>query len=166
MQLTGRDKRALIVGAVIVTALLALLLWPRQGPESNVELVPADQRQAGTPADAPSVTFEPPTNAIQPGAAVTAAPPGAVPDGRRLTGVTATGAIFAYADGSQRLVRRGREVAPGLTLEAVRLREVILSSGAGRFRLSFSGGTMPVVPAPAMSNGSAPQQPLDRNLFR
>jgi type II secretory pathway component PulC len=49
------------------------------------------------------------------------------------------------ADGTQRLVRTGRDVLPGLTLVAVRQHNVLLRSAAGEFVLDFTGAT----PAPA-----------------
>lgn len=183
MQLTARDKRALILGAIAVVLLLAFLLWPRGGTDSAVELVPRDQRGApagpgpgANTAPPPAMPPQPaPPMPVQPPVAAAAATP--VPEGLKLTGITATGAIFAFPDGSQRLVVRGREVAPGLTLQAVRLREVLLSTGSVNLRLGFSGTATPVgppagaiaVPAPAPATTpapNAPSPPLDRNLFR
>ena len=181
MQLQARDKRALIGGAVVVTGLLAILLWPRTPSSSNVELVPAAERGAAptTPAGPANVVPPPvaatatapaPAMPVQPGVPVQPNPgPGGVPEGLKLTGVTATGAIFAFADGSQRLVQRGREVAPGLVLQTVRVREVILSGNGTALRLSFSGPATavqaPANPAPATSPAQPTPTP-DRSLFR
>ncbi len=175
MQLQARDKRALIGGAMVVTALLAILLWPRAPSGSNVELVPAAER--GTPPPAAANPVPPPVAAAQPGApAPPGAPvqptpaPGGVPEGLKLTGVTATGAIFAYGDGSQRLVRRGREVSPGLVLQTVRVHDVILTANGTTLRLTFSGPATPMQPpansAPAPATLPAQPTPPDRSLFR
>lgn len=195
MQLQARDKRALIGGAVVVTGLLAILLWPRGSAEGEVQLVPAAERGAPPPTTinpapqpvaaapvAPSV----PTNAAQAAAPAGGAAPGGIPDGLKLTGVTATGAIFSYPNGSQMLVTRGREVAPGVTLQTVRMRDVLLSANGTILRLSFSGPAVPVqaptggvaapVAAPSttpVQAGPTPPRPTpppppgpDRSLFR
>ncbi len=184
MELRARDKRALIGGSVVVVGLLAYLLWPRGVPQSSVELVSADQRQPAAPSVATAPT--PPAQPIV--QASPAVPAGAMPEGLKLTGVTGTGAIFSFADGSQRLVRRGGQVAPGMTLQAVRLRDVIVTMGAGSFRLGFGGALTPIlaqpvpmaasvavrgppssvaVPAPpAVAAPAPPTPPPDRNLFQ
>ena len=74
MRLEARDKRALILGAIVGVALLAYLLWPRGSDGSNVELVAADQRQAAAP---PAPIQPPPMVAPPP----PVAPPAAVPEG-------------------------------------------------------------------------------------
>ena len=148
MELQARDKRALIGGAVVVTGLLAFLLWPRGSADSAVELVPADQRQgAAAPVQIPT----PPPQPVQPAQPVqaTATP---IPQGLKLTGVTGRSAIFSFADGSQKLVQTGREVAPGLILQAVRVREVILAVGPTNYRLSLGG--------PAVAVQAVPVQPV------
>lgn len=180
MQLQARDKRALIGGAIVVTGLLAVLLWPSAPDGANVELVPAAERGAApapvTPPSPAPVAPAPVQPAVAPQAGTQAQPPaspGSVPEGLKLTGVTATGAIFAYGDGSQRLVRRGREVAPGLVLQVVRVQEVILSGNGTNLRLTFSGPAVPmqptVAPAPAtapIATPAPPTPPPDRSLFR
>lgn len=159
MQLDARDKRALIGGAVAVTALLAYLLWPAgAGTGSNVELVSADQRPPV--AAAAPIQVQPPTTP-PPSAAAPAPPVAAVPEGLRLTGVAGSGAIFSFADGTQRFVLRGREVAPGLTLQGVALRHVIIASGGTAYRLGFGGTAMPIqapaAPVAQAAPGAAPQ---------
>jgi len=157
MQLEARDKRALIGGAVAVTA-LAYLLWPSGADQSNVELVPADQR-----AGAASPMQVQPPNVIAPppaAPAVPAAPAAAVPEGLTLTGVAGSGAIFGFADGSQRFVGRGRDVAPGIRLQAVRLRDVILASTNMNYRLGLGGTAVPIQPpAPTMAAGGGSPAP-------
>lgn len=175
MELQARDKRALIGGAVVVTGLLAFLLWPRGTTGSDVELVPAAER--GAPPPAATVPAPQPPTAVPPAVAAAQAQPapspGGLPEGLKLTGVTATGAIFAFGDGSQRLVQRGREVAPGITLQTVRVQEVILSANGANLRVTFSGPAMsvqaPATPAPAATPTPTPAQPTpppDRSLFR
>jgi hypothetical protein len=153
MRLEARDKRALILGALAATLLLAFLLWPSgSGNQSNVELVAAGQRQAAPPPAAPVQ--------IQPAVvAAPAPPPAAVPEGLRLHGVTGGGAIFAFGDGAQRFIPRGREVAPGLRLQGVALRHVVLATTTASFRLGFGGVATPLqAPAPpaAPAGGPAP----------
>lgn len=162
MQLEARDKRALIGGSAAVVALLAYLLWPRETDSSSVELVSADQR-AGGAASAP-MQVQPPNPIAPPLAAPAAAPvaaPAAIPEGLTLTGVAGSGAIFSFADGSQRFVSRGRDVAPGVTLQAIRLRDVILASTTTNYRLGLGGTAVPIQPpaiAPTQAApGSAPQ---------
>jgi len=191
MRLEARDKRALILGAIAVVALLAYLLWPRGTDGSSVELVAADQRQG-----APAPAAVPPPQVQAAPVALPAAPPvppaGALPEGLTLTGVAGTGAIFSFPDGAQRFVGRGRQVAPGVILQAVRLRDVILAAGAINYRLPLGGVAVPiqppsvvpaapatvpapsVQPAPALPVVAVPappapasQQPaLDRNSFK
>ena len=154
MRLEARDKRALILGSILVVALLAYLLWPRGSDGSSVELVAADQRQGAAP---PAPVQPPPMIAPPP----PVAPPAAVPEGLSLTGVAGSGAIFSFADGSQRFVGRGRDVAPGVTLQAVRLRDVILASGAVNYRLALGGVAVPIQPPaqtmPAAAGGPSAQ---------
>jgi general secretion pathway protein C len=154
MQLEQRDKRALIGGAVVVTAVLAYLLWPSGAAnQSGVELVAADQRQGPPPAPPqPQMAVTPPV--VTPPAPAQAV----VPEGLMLTGVTGSGAIFGFADGNQRFVARGRDVAPGLTLQGVALRHVILAGGATSYRLGFGGVAVPIQ-APVATAGAPPPQP-------
>ena len=154
MQLEARDKRALILGSIAVVLLLAYLLWPSPRVESSVELVPASQRG---PSPAPVAAPPPPAPPLQtvtvtPAPAVAAPAAGGVPQGLILHGVTGSGAIFGFADGSQRYVARGREVVPGLTLQAVSLNHVILTMGSANLRLGFGGAAVPLSQAP----GAAP----------
>jgi type II secretion system protein C len=143
MRLEARDKRALILGSIAVLVLLAYLLWPRGAGESSVELVAADQRQ-GAAAPAPATVQPVPMVAAAP----PVAPPAVVPEGLSLTGVAGSGAIFSFKDGSQRFIGRGRDVAPGVVLQAVRLRDVILASGTMTYRLAL-GGTAVAIQPPA-----------------
>jgi hypothetical protein len=87
-----------------------------------------------------------PVAATPPPAPVAAAPaqpapsaPAVTPEGLRLFGLTGSGAIIGLPDGSQRLVRIGREVMPGLTLAEIRQHSALLRSAAGEFQLDFQG---------------------------
>jgi membrane-associated protease RseP (regulator of RpoE activity) len=79
--------------------------------------------------------------------------------------VAGSGAIFSFADGTQRFIGRGRDVVPGVTLQAVRLRDVILASGAVNYRLPLGGVAVPiqppaqppVQPVPAVAGGPSAQ---------
>lgn len=145
MELQARDKRALIVGGVVVTALLAYLLWPSgPDPRSNVELVAADRRPPAVPAPTPTPLQA--QTVATPAPIAVASSAGAVTEGLVLTGVAGSGAIFAFADGSQRFVPRGREVVPGLTLQAVSLRHVILGSTTMSYRLGLGGSATSLGP--------------------
>ncbi len=152
MRLEARDKRALILGSIVVVALLAYLLWPRASEQSGVELVAADQRKGAAPAV--PMASPPPAVAVP----TVAVPPAAViPQGLSLTGVAGSGAIFSFPDGSQRFVARGREVAPGITLQAVRLRDVILAAATTNYRLPLGGTAVAIqAPSPAPAPAAAP----------
>lgn len=145
LQLQPREKRFVIVGAVIATLLLAYLLWPSGSGNSAVELVPADQRPTPTVAAAPQpipVVQAPPPQAPVPA-------PAGLTEGLILHGVMAGGAVIGFPDGSQRYVPIGREVMPGLRLQGVQLREAILAAGSINYRLGFGGPAMPLMPTPA-----------------
>ncbi|MFN3725822.1 MAG: type II secretion system protein N [Allosphingosinicella sp.] len=138
MRLEPRETRTLAGGAAVVTALLAYLLWPAPSDGSDVELVPAEQR-GPTPAPQPAPAAE------APAPAPAAAP--ATPEGLTLHGVMASGAVIGFADGSQAYVAVGREVMPGLKLEAVRLHHAVLAAGTMNYRLGFGGSTTPLTPS-------------------
>ncbi len=145
LQLQPREKRFVIVGAIVATLLLAYLLWPSSGDgNSSVELVPADQRPTPTVAVTPQpipVVQAPPPAAMPPPAGLT--------EGLVLYGVMAGGAVIGFPDGSQRYVAIGREVMPGLRLQGVQLHEAILAAGTVNYRLGFGGPAIPLTPQPA-----------------
>lgn len=159
LQLQPREKRFVIVGAVLATLLLLYLLWPSGSGNSAVELVPADQRPAPVAAAAPQ-----PIPVVQAPPPVSSPAPAGLTDGLVLHGVMAGGAVIGFPDGSQRYVPVGREVMPGLRLEGVQLREAILAAGSVNYRLGFAGPAMPLTPvpgsAPAVVATSAPQPPV------
>jgi len=135
MRLERREARVVAGGAAVATALLAYLLWPAPGDSANVELVPAEQRAA--PAPAPQAIAAPEV----------AAPAPATPDGLTLHGVMASGAVIGFADGRQVYVAVGREVMPGVRLEAVQLHHALLAAGTTNYRLGFGGSATPLTPS-------------------
>lgn len=161
MQLQAREKRMLILGGIVATLLLAYLLWPRSTPrETSVELVSADKRP-GAAAPTPSQAATPPpvaaaTPQAVPAQPAPAAPASGIPEGLKLTGVSGRSAIFSFGDGSQRLVARGRDVAPGVTLQSVHLRDVVLVVGQTNYRLGFGGAAIPMQPVAATPAATTP----------
>jgi general secretion pathway protein C len=147
--LTPRERQFLVAGALALLLFLAYLLWPSDEGE-QVEL-------AATPPPAAPPAFVPPPVAPAPVFAAPAAPL-AAPDAvssvmlRGVMGGGASGgaAIVSAADGVQRVVRVGREIAPGITLRQIGVNYAIVSSGGGDIRLELNkiGGT-PVAPAAA-----------------
>ncbi|WP_166037868.1 hypothetical protein [Sphingosinicella sp. YJ22] len=150
MRLEPREKRVVAGGAALATALGAFLLWPAQSDGSAAQLVPADERPAPAPRVAPA--------AEAPGPAPAPAAP--TPDGLVLHGVMTSGAVIGFADGSQRYVAVGREVSPGLRLEAVRLHHAVLAAGTTNYRLGFGGSATSITPsgqlAPVGGQAAAP----------
>jgi hypothetical protein len=168
--LNAREKRFVVGGTLIALLLLAFLLWPSgEADQSNVELVPADQRGGGAPAAAPppAAVTPPPVFAapVAPPAAPAAAGAGS-PEGLRLHGVTGSGAIIGFPDGSQRYVALGRDVLPGLRLQAVRVHHALLAAAATNYRLGFSGpasviGPPAAAPAPVAGPSVAITNPAE-----
>lgn len=74
-----------------------------------------------------------------------------------LSGVMGSGAIFSFADGRQRAVPIGREVAPGLALKSVGIGHAIVGGAGGDLRLELNriGATSPGVPV-AVAAASSP----------
>ena len=126
-RLEGR-QRALIGGAVILALVVALLFSLRDS-----EAPPTPPPLPAPPAFAP-----PPAVPAVPAPAPQAA---ASAEGLRLHGVLGAGAVIADANGGQRFVTIGRDVAPGLALEQIGIDHVMLRSGAGLIRLDFAGAT-------------------------
>jgi len=127
----------LVAGAVALAGLLAYLLLR---PPATIETpVP--------PAAVPQASSAPPAPPSPP-----AAPPPSA-EGLRLHGLLGGGAIIAGADGRQRFVAIGREVAPGLRVVRIEQNHVILASPGGELRLGFDGVSQaqPASAAPAAS---------------
>lgn len=135
------DRRLILGGiAILLVLVLAVQLWsgdsapPVPPPTSSPPPVPP-----------PPVTAAPPPTA-----------PAASPEGLRLFGVTGAGAIIGMADGRQRLVMMGRDVLPGLRLEAVRVDHALLKSSAGEYRIDFTGVTAATLAVQASAPASGP----------
>jgi general secretion pathway protein C len=138
---TDSRRLAMIVGGGLV---LLLLAWWLTAP-GDEPAAPAPTPAA--PAPLPVATAAPATVAAPP------AQPAPSTEGLRLFGLLGSGAIIGFPDGTQRLVRIGRDVLPGLTLVAVRQHNVLLRSGGGDIILDFGG----VAAAPgAAAPGPAP----------
>jgi general secretion pathway protein C len=126
MALSTRERRLIAVAGALFLVLVVFFLL-RRGDVEPAPLAPLPQQQPPLAAPAP-------------------APPAApVPDasGLRLHGLLASGAIIAFADGSQRLVPIGRDVLPGLRLARIEQMHAVLSSPAGEIRLGFDGVAQP-----------------------
>ena len=142
------DRRFWAAGAIPAAALLFYFFaaGPAE-PVSSVEIVLPHEREAATAPAAPAVPV--PTPAPAPSA-----------DGLRLFGLLGRGAIIALPDGSQRFVRVGRDVLPGLSVARIEQHHVILASAGGEMRLGFDGaarpqGAPPVTAASAAATGEA-----------
>jgi general secretion pathway protein C len=85
----------------------------------------------------PAAAPQPPSPAPAPPSSPPAPAPSA--EGLRLHGLLGGGAIIATADGRQRFVAIGREVAPGLRVARIEQNHVILASPGGELRLGFDG---------------------------
>ena len=136
---------------------LVLLAWWLTLPGTEEQVPPP----ASVPQPAPAPAAATPPTAPP-------AAPAATPEGLRLFGLTGSGAIIGMPDGSQRLVRIGREVMPSLTLVEIRQHSALLRSAAGEFQLDFQGvaatqGQAPAA-APAASASASDAQLRDETL--
>lgn len=149
--LTRRERLFLAAGGA---AAIAFAAWLMSGSSE-----PAPRRNYAPPPPVP--TAAPP--ALAPVAPPPVAAP-AVPSGMVLTGVMGTGALIGFADGPQRVVPIGREVAPGLTLKSVGIGHAILGGAAGDLRLELNrfGGPAPAAPT-ALAAAPAPASAAGRD---
>jgi general secretion pathway protein C len=161
LALSPRERRFLAAGALALLLFVIYLLWP-SGDGEEVELTESP------PPAAPPVYVPPP-----PAPTPVSAPP-ALPQadssaaaGLVLRGVMGGGpsggaAIIGFPDGSQRVVRVGRELMPGMILREIGVRHAIASSGGGDLRLELNKtGATPVAAAPLIAappaSGGVPQ---------
>jgi general secretion pathway protein C len=142
-RLAPRERLFLAAGGLALLLFFLLIAAPSQGSGEAVEL--AQPQTAPPPA-----YFPPPAPVVTP--PQPAAAPTASPAGLTLRSVLATGAIFAFQGGAERLVPIGREFLPGLTLKEVGLSHATVASSGGdlRFELGRAGGA-----AAAVLGGSA-----------
>jgi general secretion pathway protein C len=170
--LTPRERAFLAAGAAALVAFLIYFLVP--GEETGTEVVLADTPSAATPAPAPAPLPLPPTPIVSAGP-----PPAPMADpsavaGIMLKGVTGGGpsggaAIVALPGGTQRVVRIGREIVPGVMLREVGLRHAIASSGGGdiRFELNKAGAvTLASAAAPPLATAAAPPASSGRETLQ
>ena len=122
------DPRRRLYLIVVAGAVLLLITWWLTRPGDEAVAPPAPIAATPPPAPVAATPASPPPTA-----------PAATPEGLRLFGLTGSGAIIGLPDGSQRLVRVGREVMPGLTLAEVRQHSALLRSASGEFQLDFQG---------------------------
>jgi hypothetical protein len=162
--LTPRERIFLLVGAGVLLLFLLWLLFWRNGDESEPVLL-AD---SPPPPALSAPTISQPTLGAPPALPVVTAPP--VSEGPvqgsaaalALQGVSGGGpgggaALIQYQTGNQRLVRVGREIAPGMVLTSVGPTYAIASSGAGEVRLDLNRpGAIPVTAPPISLPAAAP----------
>src|SRR4051794_17159264 len=124
MPLDRRDRRALLWGGAVVAILLLYLLL--RGGDSGA---PADRVQAdiaATMPPAPPATYAAPVQPASVAAPTVTVAPSADVSQLQLYGILSRGAVIGMADGTQRFVPVGREIAPGVVLRRVDVRQVIL----------------------------------------
>jgi type II secretory pathway component PulC len=164
--LTSRERLFLMAGVVALLAFAVYLLWPAENA-AQVELAEAPPSvvpqtsfaTAAAPAAMPTAPPAPPVNT----ATISALTLRGVMGG----GLSGGAAIVAGADGSERVVRVGRELAPGLMLREVGVNYVIASSAGGEVRLELNkaGGALVSTASPAIVanvSGSAGSQAAAR----
>ena len=166
--LSPRERKFLFVGGVALLLFLVFLLLPSSDEEEpGVELADAPPAAAVAPPPAPppasfALSTPPPP---PPPAAIAAPGTGAAMVLRGVMGGGPSGgaAIFAMPDGSQRLVRIGREIQPGMTLTGIGISHATLSSGGGALRMELNKpGAVPVAqaaPTPAPTPAAVPAAP-------
>ena len=150
------DRRRLWLGASLLTSGGLLYLTLSAGGEAPVAAAaptPIQAPVAAPPPSAPAAAAEPAPDLSQ----------------LRLHGLTATGGIIASGS-SQRLVRLGREVLPGVTLERIKQHHAVLVTAAGRFELGFLGlaeaasTTIPGTAAGQPTGAPSPQSRREETL--
>ena len=149
------ERRRLLLGVGLLTSGGLLYLALSAGGEAPIAVA------AATP-------IEPPIAAPQPLAPAASTEPAPDLTQLRLHGLTASGAIIATGTG-QRLVRLGREVIPGVTLEMIKQHHAVLASSAGRFELGFLGlaesaAANPIPSARPATGPSSPQMRREETL--
>ena len=159
--LTPRERIFVAMGAAAIILFLLYMLWP-DGEEPAVELasVPASIPYSAPVSTAP---LPPPPMSVP----VVSAPALPATDTAAigtivLRGVMGGGpgggaAILDTPGGTQRVVRVGRDIVPGMVLREVGLRHVIATSGSGNVRLDLGkAGAQPVAPTVAPLGPGAP----------
>jgi general secretion pathway protein C len=152
--LTPRERRFLAAGALALALFLAYLLWP-SGDGDDVELADAPPPAAQPVFVPPPVAPPPmPVAPVLPQADASAAA-GLVLRGVMGGGPSGGAAIIAFPDGSQRVVRVGREFLPGMTLRGIGVNYAIASTVGGNIRMELNkaGATIVAAAPPAAAPG-------------
>lgn len=144
IRLAGRERAALAAGAASIALLALYAVLPNSGAGSDgVEIA-----SAAPPPPPPPTVIETPQRY-----APAAAP---LPEGLMLRGIFGGGprggsAIMRMQDGGERVVRIGREAAPGFVLKEVGLAHALLSGPGGDVRLELGRpeGSTPATPTAA-----------------
>lgn len=158
---TSPKRLAILVG--IGAALLFVVLWAFSGDDPAEVAAPPP---APVAAPAPVITSAP--------SAVRTAPaqPAASASGLTLHGVMGFGADAAAiiaVNGKQRLVRVGRDVLPGLPLDAVAADHVIVLERGNPVRVAFPEALNPTQGAPTgrvVGSGRTPDEAATRERIR
>jgi general secretion pathway protein C len=167
--LTPRERVFVLVGAAALLLFLFWLLFWRGGDESEPVLLADSSRPPALSAPTivqPSVVAPPPLLPVVPAPPLNAAPTQASAAALTLQGVSGGGpgggaALIQYQTGSQRLVRVGREIVPGMVLTSVGPTYATANSGGGELRLALNRpGATPVVSAAAPASTSVPPPPM------
>ncbi len=163
--LTPRERVFLLVGAGALLLFLLWLLFWRGGDESEPVLLadsPPPPASIEPPSVQPSIAAQPPPLPVVTAPPVSAAPAVGSAAALTLQGISGGGpgggaALIQYQTGSQRLVRVGREIVPGMVLTSVGPTHAIANSGGSELRLELNRpGTTPVMPG--AGPGPAPVQ--------
>lgn len=158
--LTARERRFIAAGALALLIFLAYLLRPSADGE-DVELAEA-------PPTAQPAFVPPPVASVPPAPAPPALPQAdsSAAAGLMLRGVMGGGArggaaIIGFPDGTQRVVRVGREFLPGMTLRGIGVNYAVASSGSGMLRMELNriGATAVAQSAPPGTGASATPRP-------
>jgi general secretion pathway protein C len=164
--LTPRERVFLLAGAGVLLVFLLWLLFWRSGDESEPVLLadsPPPPALSAPTISPPPLAAPPPPMPVVTAPPINAAPVQGSAAALALQGVSGGGpgggaALIQYQTGTQRLVRVGREIVPGMVLTSVGPTYAIASSGGGRVRLDLNrpgatpvtaaGGSTPAVPTP------------------
>ena len=150
--LSPRERLFLAAGAAALLAFLLYMLLPSD-EESGVELA-ASPPVAAPPPPLPAPLPIQPVAVAQPPVSNVSALSGVVLRGVMGGGPRGGAGVFDAAGGTQRVVRVGREIVPGVVLREIGVRHAIASTGSGDVRLDLNtaGGTvLASAPAPAQA---------------
>ncbi|HEX8443265.1 MAG TPA: hypothetical protein VF631_06435 [Allosphingosinicella sp.] len=158
---TPRERLFLLVGGLVLTSFLVWLFFLRGGGEDDPVLLadapPPPAAIAPPPVQPISVTPPPPLPVVTAPAAAGGSGAGLSLQGVSGGGPSGGAALIQYQAGTQRLIRVGREIAPGMMLKSVGPTYAIASSGGGEVRLDLNRpGATPVSTASTSLPTAAP----------